>query len=99
MTSGSYVYVYLMEYIWKTEQVCEQASKTVNDDPATEGRVLAEEVEEEQGEKCKFILQCRRCHQHCVVLESISCGSIFIFLCFYTHYHTLTYTKLKENKN
>ena len=57
MTSCLYVNVFLMEYIWKTEQMREKVNKTIDDKPSNDKQVLREEEleeeeEEEEGEKC-----------------------------------------------
>ena len=54
MTSDSYVYVYLMEHLWKKTR--EKPSKTVNSDTAAENKISAE-VEEEEGKKDKSVMQ------------------------------------------
>ena len=50
MTSDSYVSVYLMEYIWKTEQMSGEGKKSITGNSTAEGKSLEEDIGEEQGE-------------------------------------------------
>ena len=50
MTSDSYVSVYLMEYVWKTEQMSEEGKTSIAGNSTGEEKSLEEDIEEEQGE-------------------------------------------------
>lgn len=54
MTSDSYVSVYLMEYVWKTEQMSGGGKTSIASNSTAEDKSLEEDIEEKQGEQYKF---------------------------------------------
>lgn len=54
MTSDSYVSVYLMEYVWKTEQMSGGGKTSIAGNSTAEDKSLEEDIEEKQGEQYKF---------------------------------------------
>ena len=55
MTSDSYVSVYLMEYVWKTEQMSGEGNMSIAGNSTAEEKSLEEDIEEEQGEYTNLI--------------------------------------------